>query len=550
MNAVAGMRSIFRARAAAVRTAVWCIFIAGVAQGQADDARLLAHGDGESFWVARVYADPQRAGGFVTDLYARAAGQARWQQVSRVEGRTVQVAHRGAQVALLQDSGDWLLVSGETVASGRPAPPGLRLISLAPWGDTLAALARSRDVGAAGSQPAATQPAAASARPASSTQESPISGRLTLLTLTPAGWVESEPFGTAGLRSDGAADPSLAIVEGVPVAAVREGEKSVGIYRSSGGGRAAAVVETPNPIVTFKLVGGGPVAVLWTVEADGAARLHWLTSSGTKSVAVDVGAASGRTSSTAAYAIERVRVVYSDGLALSERTYDPLTGAPSGAGKILLPRPTAGSQVLQWLQSLLPLLLLFTIISSLRRRREMRETMQTADPLPLAPFGRRLLAGTIDSVPVIAAGVMLIVWEKRAELAGEPFFTARSQVALLAGLAAYLLHTAVSEVAFGRTIGKVVCGLRVVGLQGERPTVGALLTRNVLRLIDLSMMFFPLVLVLYSPLRQRAGDVAAGTLVVLNKPRTEPALAEAEPASPPAKDENAGRVEVTEKRAR
>lgn len=538
MNAVAGMRSIFRARAAAVAAAVWCIFIAGVAQGQADDARVLAHGNGESFWVARVYADPQRAGGFVTDLYARAAGQARWQQVSRVEGRTVQVAHRGAQVALLQDSGDWLLVSGETTASGRPAPPGMRLISLAPWGDTLVALARVQQAGAAGTQPA---PIDADATPASD---------LMLLTLTPTGWVESGLLGAAALRSDGASDASLAVIEGVPTVAVGEGANSVRIYRPSsfGAGRATAIVERPNPIATFKLLGGGPVAVLWTVETDGAATLHWLTSTGMKPVAVDVGAPGRRMS--AAYAIERVRVVYQDGLVLSERTYDPLTGAPSGAGKILLPRPTMGSQVWQWLQSLLPVLLLFTIISSLRRRREMQETMQAADPLPLAPFGRRLLAGTIDSVPVIAAAVLLVVWEKRAELAGEPFFTARSQVALLAGLAAYLLHTAVSEVAFGRTIGKVVCGLRVVGLQGERPTVGALLTRNVLRLIDLSMMFFPLVLVLYSPLRQRAGDVAAGTLVVLNKPRTEPALAEAEPASPPAKDENAGRVEVTEKRAR
>ena len=40
-------------------------------------------------------------------------------------------------------------------------------------------------------------------------------------------------------------------------------------------------------------------------------------------------------------------------------------------------------------------------------------------------------------------------------------------------------------------------------------------------MIDLSVFFVPLVLVLYSPLRQRAGDVAAGTLVVLNKPAAE-----------------------------
>jgi uncharacterized RDD family membrane protein YckC len=60
-------------------------------------------------------------------------------------------------------------------------------------------------------------------------------------------------------------------------------------------------------------------------------------------------------------------------------------------------------------------------------------------------------------------------------------------------------------------------------LDGERAPPGSLLTRNLLRLIDLSMVLFPLVLVFYSPLRQRAGDVAAGTLVVRDKVGAEEA---------------------------
>jgi uncharacterized RDD family membrane protein YckC len=77
-------------------------------------------------------------------------------------------------------------------------------------------------------------------------------------------------------------------------------------------------------------------------------------------------------------------------------------------------------------------------------------------------------------------------------------------------------------------------GLRVVGLDGGRARPGALLTRNLLRVIDLSVFFFPLVLVLYSPLRQRAGDVAAGTLVVLNKPTAAPGEAGKDEPSEPA----------------
>jgi len=112
----------------------------------------------------------------------------------------------------------------------------------------------------------------------------------------------------------------------------------------------------------------------------------------------------------------------------------------------------------------------------------------------------------------------------------------------------YLLHTTVSEVASARTLGKLVFGLRVVSLDGTRPSAGALLTRNLLRLIDLALGFFPLVLLVYSPLRQRAGDVAAGTLVVLNKRGDEPAaeepveLAQGEPVG--TKEKAAEPVEV------
>ena len=78
----------------------------------------------------------------------------------------------------------------------------------------------------------------------------------------------------------------------------------------------------------------------------------------------------------------------------------------------------------------------------------------------------------------------------------------------------------------------------MVGLDGQRPGPGPLLTRNLLRIIDLLIAFFPLVLVLYSPLRQRAGDVAAGTLVVLSKAAAEAGAVEE------AKEKAEGPVEM------
>ena len=63
-------------------------------------------------------------------------------------------------------------------------------------------------------------------------------------------------------------------------------------------------------------------------------------------------------------------------------------------------------------------------------------------------------------------------------------------------------------------------GLRVVTVEGARPRVSALLIRNLLRVIDVFP--FPLAaIILRTPLRQRVGDLAAGTIVVLNAPAEE-----------------------------
>jgi uncharacterized RDD family membrane protein YckC len=72
----------------------------------------------------------------------------------------------------------------------------------------------------------------------------------------------------------------------------------------------------------------------------------------------------------------------------------------------------------------------------------------------------------------------------------------------------------VIESTSGRSLGKLLMGLRVIGLDGQPARPGALVTRNVLRVIEVGLGFLPVLMVLLFPLRQRAGDVAAGTLVV------------------------------------
>ena len=530
MRNVGGTRSAGRAVPPAWLVAVLLALpaLSRAAPAADRDVRLLAHGSREQYWIARVHDGAERGGTFITDVYSRPAGDAGWRQVARVEGRSVDLADRDGQLALLLDGGGWLLVSEETVATGRPAPPGARILGLASRGGRLLAVARLSGTPPS-TAPVSSQPATRSAQDEE---------RLVLLSLGPQGWAEIGEFEIAGPMPGTAEDVSLAVVEGLPLVAVREGPGAVTVYRHGPRAGEPTPIETRAAVAHFKLLGGGPVPVLWTVESGGAARLNWLAQGVVTMVDVDVKqSAAASDPATTTYAIERVRVLSGAGLNLLERAFDALTGTPAGEpARISLPRTPVVPRMFRWVEPLLTILLLFTIVSSLRRRREMQETMQSAHRLPLAPYGRRLLAGAIDAAPLFASVALLYYWEKQAEAAGAEFLSVRSQVAALSGVVVYLLHTSASEIAFGRTIGKAACGLRVVGLDGERAPPGSLLIRNLLRLIDLSMVLFPLVLVLYSPLRQRAGDVAAGTLVVLDKVGPEDATEAEGAAETPAKE--------------
>src|SRR3954453_13634922 len=154
------------------------------------EVRLLAHGSAEQYWIARVHEDVEHGGGFLTDVYLRTAGDSARHQVARVEGRAVDLAERGDQLALLLDGGGWLLVSDETVATGRALPWGARMLSVAPRRDTLLALARVY-------QPPPA-PSTAPAPPGPSTRPSQESERLVIFSLAPDGWAEAGTVDVSG----------------------------------------------------------------------------------------------------------------------------------------------------------------------------------------------------------------------------------------------------------------------------------------------------------------------------------------------------------------
>ena len=94
--------------------------------------------------------------------------------------------------------------------------------------------------------------------------------------------------------------------------------------------------------------------------------------------------------------------------------------------------------------------------------------------------------------------------------------------------AIYFLYHVILEIAMhGRTPGKRIAGVRIVGRDGSSPTLGALLTRNVFRLVDSLPVAYGVGLVstLVTEENVRIGDMAAGTLLIHERSDIElPAL--------------------------
>lgn len=101
--------------------------------------------------------------------------------------------------------------------------------------------------------------------------------------------------------------------------------------------------------------------------------------------------------------------------------------------------------------------------------------------------------------------------------------------ALIPALGIYLLYHPVLEVLMhGLTPGKRRAGVRIVMLDGATPEVGALLVRNVLRLVDSLPLFYVVGLAscFVTEQRVRIGDLAAGTILVLDHASAEKSRAQ------------------------
>ena len=123
-----------------------------------------------------------------------------------------------------------------------------------------------------------------------------------------------------------------------------------------------------------------------------------------------------------------------------------------------------------------------------------------------------LLASLLQLLPGISKREMGVVWI----------------VTLVSASLIYFLYHPVLEVLMqGRTPGKRKAGARIVTVEGATPTTGSLLLRNLFRLIDGMPGFYVVGLgfCLFTQRRVRIGDMAAGTVLVLEEAEGSQALA-------------------------
>lgn len=133
--------------------------------------------------------------------------------------------------------------------------------------------------------------------------------------------------------------------------------------------------------------------------------------------------------------------------------------------------------------------------------------------LELGSLGDRILGRLIDWLILIVYGVTIVL----LLTVGNTGLRDYAPWLLILAFLPIVLYDLILEITLnGQSIGKKVMGIRVVSLDGERPTIGQYLIRWLFRLVDFSLTnsLCAVLCVAVSRKHQRLGDMVAGTGVI------------------------------------
>jgi uncharacterized RDD family membrane protein YckC len=503
---------------------VVALLLATISQAGAAARDLLAHGTDQFFWSADVVpTGPNEPQGSKTIIRYRTAGdQLRWKPASELAAQAESLGNRGDELLVVLEGGQWKIVSESGVRSGNPLPRDCRVLALAGDGD---------DIWAVGEAPrsAAT---ATTATTTTSPSTAPALAPLTLFRMQRGEWKDSQPL-PGSISRDKLDAVSLAMLDGKLTLAVTAGEPVVRIFtRTDGGWQGGSNVAALSPEGTMKLLTVRGRSALWVAEPGSPGALFLGGDKWTGPIKLkpsDKLKAYDRR--TLAGALGNVRLLASDGKGrLAEQLYD-LDGNTVGEASEAQTGATAiENRISRVIQIVVLTLLLLWMMMAVRQRPSVVEAVQRLETLGLASIPRRFIGGVIDALPLIIGMMMGLRASKHGPQPTDADMMSAEIAWISAGLAIYFLHTTITELLFARTVGKLVTGTRVAALDGSRPNALALLTRNLLRVVDVAL-FIPL-LAVFSPLRQRVGDMGAGTVVVMADAPIPPPREPPPPAPP------------------
>ncbi len=191
---------------------------------------------------------------------------------------------------------------------------------------------------------------------------------------------------------------------------------------------------------------------------------------------------------------------------------DPYTGSVNEA---IVPRQPSYLTTDDFRPLILAGALLIATLVMFLFRPDHRQRLTLPPDTRLAEPMRRLAATAIDFIPaaLVSKAILSVPTE---ELFNWPLVR-RSFEDILPSLLAIglcLLHSTITEMIAGTSLGKAITGCRVLSLEGKPPTVVQSLLRNSLKL--LAMIVPPLaIFVFMNPYRQLLGDLVARTVVVV-----------------------------------
>ena len=135
----------------------------------------------------------------------------------------------------------------------------------------------------------------------------------------------------------------------------------------------------------------------------------------------------------------------------------------------------------------------------------------------VANIGERMLGYLIDSAVIFIYTICIFWLLVKLDLD----FGEMWAVYLLLSLPAFLYYVLLETFWDGKTIGKFLLKMRVVKLDGSKPSFANYFVRWILRIVDVVITFGGLatLTILFKGNGQRVGDIAAGTTVISQKER-------------------------------